>query len=175
MTVPRPTRLVLLGTLALTAGVVVLFGALLARGEPIRARFAGSFLLVLLLLFALRVVGQILVILRAPAWLPPMESGQWNLMPYRLLLPIQLAFLGLMTWLVAGFLAERGVAVEPRPTWGWFLIVVSGIYAGAMAGRYVVRMRRRADQRWLGGTIPIFFHWVLASFLFVLGSYHASH
>lgn len=175
MTVPPPTRLALLGTLALTAGVAVLFVALLTRGEPIGAQLAGSFLLVLLLLFALRVVGQILVVLRAPTWLPPMESGQWNLMPYRFLLPIQLAFVSFMAWLVVSFLAERGVAVEPRPTLGWFLIGFSGIYAGAMAVRYAVRMRRRSDQRWLGGTIPIFFHWVLASFLLVLGSYHASH
>jgi hypothetical protein len=175
VTVPPPTRLALLGTLALTAGVAVLFVALLARGEPIGAQLAGAFLLVLLLLFALRVVGQILVVLRAPTWLPPMESGQWNLMPYRFLLPIQLAFLGVMAWLVVSFLGERGIAIEPRSTLGWFLIGFSGIYAGAMAVRYAVRMRRRADQRWLGGAIPIFFHWVLASFLFVLGSYHASH
>jgi uncharacterized protein len=175
MTVPPPTRLALLGTLALIAGVAALFVALLARGEPIGAQLAGSFLLVLSLLFALRVVGQVLVVLRAPEWLPPMESGQWNLMPYRFLLPIQLAFLGVMAWLVGSFLAEKGVAVEPRPTFGWVLIAVSGVYAGAMAIRYVVRMRRRTDQRWLGGTIPIFFHWVLASFLYVLGSFHASH
>jgi hypothetical protein len=32
-------------------------------------------------------------------------------------------------------------------------------------------MARRPDQRWLGGTIPIVFHIVLASWLFVLGSY----
>jgi hypothetical protein len=175
VTVPPPTRLALLGTLALTAGVAVLFVALLPRGEPIGAKLAGSFLLVLSLLFALRVGGQIVVVLRAPEWLPPMESGQWNLMPYRFLLPIQLAFLAVMAWLVVSFLAEKGVAVEPRPAFGWFLIGFSGIYAGAMAVRYAVRMRRRAEQRWLGGTIPIFFHWVLASFLYVLGSYHASH
>jgi len=175
MTVPPPTRLVLLGTLALTAGISVLFVALHARGEPIDAQLAGSFLLVLSLLFALRVVGQILVVLRAPAWLPRMESGHWNLMPYRLLFPIQLAFLGVMAWLVVSLLAEQGVAAEPRPSFGWFLIGASVLYAGAMAVRYVVRMRRRTDQRWLGGTIPIFFHWVLAAFLYVLGSYHVSH
>jgi uncharacterized protein len=175
MTVPKPTRLVLLGTVAFTAGVAVLFVALLARGQPLGAQLTGSFLLVLSLLFAVRVVGQLVVILRAPEWLPPMESGQWNLMPYRLLLPIQLVFLAVMAWLAVSFLAEKGVAAEPRPALGWFLIAASGIYAGAMAVRYVVRMRRRTDQRWLGGTIPIFFHWVLASFLYVLGSYHASH
>jgi hypothetical protein len=44
-----------------------------------------------------------------------------------------------------------------------------------MAVRYVVRMTRRPEQRWFGGTIPIFFHWVLAAYLFVVGLFHASH
>jgi hypothetical protein len=33
-------------------------------------------------------------------------------------------------------------------------------------------MRRRPDQRWFGGTIPIVFHWVLAAFLLVYGVYN---
>ena len=56
---------------------------------------------------------------------------------------------------------------------GRFLIVFSGVYALAMAIRYVVRMSRQPDQRWFGGTIPIVFHFVLASYLYVLGSVYA--
>jgi hypothetical protein len=175
VSVPRPTGLVLVGTLALTLGIATLQLVLLVRGEPIGARFAGSFLLVLALLFAARVLGQVLVVLRAPAWLPPMESGQWNLMPYRVLLPIQALFLVVMAWLVSSLLIDGGVAADPRPLLGWVVIGLSAVYAGGMLVRYVVRMRRRPDQRWLGGTIPIFFHWVLATFLLVFGSYHASH
>ena len=52
------------------------------------------------------------------------------------------------------------------------MLAVSGVYAGAMLVRYVVRMRRRRDQRWFGGTIPIVFHWVLAAFLLVYGVYN---
>lgn len=37
--------------------------------------------------------------------------------------------------------------------------------------RYVIRMLRRPDQRWFGGTIPIFFHIVIASYLFVFSIY----
>jgi hypothetical protein len=44
-----------------------------------------------------------------------------------------------------------------------------------MAVRYAVRMTRRPEQRWFGGTIPIVFHWVLASVVFVYGSFHASY
>ena len=44
-----------------------------------------------------------------------------------------------------------------------------------MAARYVVRMARRSEQRWFGGTIPIVFHFVLAAYLTVFGAYHVSY
>ncbi|MGD8631902.1 MAG: hypothetical protein PVG72_14390, partial [Gammaproteobacteria bacterium] len=56
---------------------------------------------------------------------------------------------------------------------GGFLIAFSAVYALAMPVRYVVRMYRRPDERWFGGTIPMVFHLVLASYLYVLGSFHA--
>jgi hypothetical protein len=40
--------------------------------------------------------------------------------------------------------------------------------------RYIVRMWRRPDQRWLGGTIPIVFHSIVAAFLWIVGRYHLS-
>jgi hypothetical protein len=47
------------------------------------------------------------------------------------------------------------------------------VYSAVMALRYCIRMARRPSARWLGGTIPIVFHCVLAAFLFVLGASHA--
>jgi uncharacterized protein len=173
MSTPAPTKAVLSATVA---SVVVALAVFLAAREPeIDARFAGWFLLLFALLFAVRVAGQLVVVLHAPRWLPSTESGQWNLMPYRLLLPIQLVFLAVMAWLVTSFLAEAGLPTEPARAFGWFVIAVSAVYAAVMVIRYVVRMRRRPEQRWFGGAIPIVFHWVLAAFLFVFGSYHASH
>jgi hypothetical protein len=140
------------------------------RRDELDARTAARYLLLFTLLFLLRVVGQIVVALRAPRWLPPME--QWNLLPYRLLLPIQLGFLAVMASIV------YAVAIDAAPssasTFGRFLIGLSVVYAGAMAVRYVVRMRRRPDQRWFGGAIPIVFHLVLAAFLLAWGRYYVS-
>jgi uncharacterized protein len=173
VSVPAPTKVALSATLAIVVVALVVF---LGAAEPeVEPRFAGWFLLVFTLLFAARVAGQLVVVLRAPRWLPRMESGQWNLMPYRLLLPIQVVFLAVMGWLVASFLAETGPPTEPEPALGRFVIGFSAVYAGAMVVRYIVRMRRRPGERWFGGAIPIVFHWVLAGFLFVFGSYHASH
>ena len=50
------------------------------------------------------------------------------------------------------------------------LVWCSFAYWAAMGVRYARRMLAQPDQRWFGGAIPIVFHCVLASFLFVLGS-----
>jgi len=51
------------------------------------------------------------------------------------------------------------------------LIIVGWIDALTMVARYVIRMARHPEARWVGRTIPIVFHIVLAGWLFVLGSY----
>lgn len=168
---PRPTKIVLVATLALTAA---------AFGSVVAAQLDGTLdtadlapvLWLLTALFAVRVAGQVLVALRSPSWLPPMHD--WNLVPYRLLLPVQLVILAVMTWIDASFSASSGPPVERTDVLGWALIAFSAVYAGAMVGRYVVRMRRRPEERWFGGTIPIVFHLVLATYLYALGSFHVS-
>jgi hypothetical protein len=123
-------------------------------------------------LFAVRVVGQMVVALRGPSWLPPMN--EWNLVPYRVLLPTQLVILGVMTGIDVSFSAASGPPGDRVDAFGWLLIGFSALYAGAMAVRYVVRMQKRPAARWFGGTIPIVFHLVLATYLYALGSFYAS-
>lgn len=166
---PRVTKLLLVAVLAL-ACVATAWDLLAA--SPDDPRSAGLVLLLLTVLFLARVSGQLAVALSEPAWLPPMS--QWHLLPYRYLLPIQLVFLGVMGTVCTAFLrgTEDGVLTTPRLAVGAAVVTLSGVYAGAMAVRYVVRMRRRTDQRWFGGTIPIVFHWVLAAFLLVYGTYN---
>jgi len=120
-------------------------------------------------LFVLRVAGQVLVAIRPRRWLPPME--QWNLVPYPVLLPIQLVFIAVMLWIDMSFTSNAGIATTANADFGNFLIAFSIVYAMSMVIRYAVRMRRRPEQRWFGGTIPIVFHIVLASYLFVLGDF----
>jgi hypothetical protein len=99
---------------------------------------------------------------------------QWNLMPYRLLVPIQLLFLAVMASIVVGLAREDGRLAEQSVAFGRFLVGLSLAYAATMAVRYAVRMRRRPTERWFGGAIPIVFHVVLAAFLFTWGWYHVS-
>jgi uncharacterized protein len=169
---PPATNAILAATLVVTVAAVAEF---LRRtgADEVDPQVAGAFLALFTGLFALRVVGQIAVLLAAPRWLPPMD--RWNLLPYRFLLPIQLAFLAVMSWIWIGLLAERGVVAEPHRGFRLFAIGVSVVYAGSMVARYAVRMRRRPGERWFGGAIPIVFHVVLAAFVFTFGTFHASY
>jgi hypothetical protein len=74
-------------------------------------------------------------------------------------------WLGVMSWLAAH---EPSAA----PTLGRLLVELAFLYWAAIGARYAIRMIRRPDARWLGGTIPIVFHWVLAAFVFALGTAH---
>ena len=50
----------------------------------------------------------------------------------------------------------------------WFAL----IYFIVMLSRYVITMVLFPERRWFGHAIPIFFHWVLAGYLFVWSRYH---
>ncbi len=128
---------------------------------------------VLAFAFLGRVVGQVVVGLFAPAWLPSMEEWYSGLLPYPILLPIQVVILGVQAriswdlWRGTGFFARR------HPRLGVGLRRFSYVYFAVMVLRYVLTMALLPERRWLGGTIPIFFHWVLAAYLFVWSRNHS--
>ncbi len=125
-------------------------------------------------LLVLRVVGQLVVVIRAPRWLPPMEQWQSGLLPYPVLLAGQIVVLTIMVWISIDALRGDGIFIDPqRPDMGRGIIWFSYLYFGGMIVRYIIRMWRRPDQRWFGGTIPIIFHSFVAAFLFTFGHYHA--
>ena len=110
---PSRTKAALVATLAITgASLAEIRAQYVPRPQSIRSSRPGSSGCSLPL-FLLRVVGQLYVRLRRPAWLPPTE--EWNLTPYRLLLPAQIVILGLMAWLDVAFSLGEGEPVEPRP------------------------------------------------------------
>ena len=128
----------------------------------------------LLALFMLRVLGQVIVVLFAPPWLPPMSEWYSGLLPYPLLLPAQVLIIALMVWICLSLSRGRGWWAQPKPRLGRGLLVFGVLYAAAMAVRYVVRMWLVPEARWFGGTIPIIFHFVLATFVLVVAHHHRS-
>jgi len=70
------------------------------------------------------------------------------------------------------FTHGEGFFVRSRPVFGRSVLIFGYLYLAAMIVRYVIRMNLYPEVRWFGGTIPILFHWVLASFIIVFGQYH---
>jgi hypothetical protein len=169
---PRPTKALLTATVVATiAGVIGFTRA--RQSSAIDPQLAAGYLWFYSALFLVRVAGQLFARTGRPAWLPPDE--EWNLTPYRFLLPAQLSILGLMAWINIDLSRGAGFWAKPKPNFGQAVVWFAYAYAATMLARYFVRMKRRPEQRWFGGAIPIVFHWVLASYLWVLGSFHASY
>ena len=129
-------------------------------------------LLFLLLLFCLRVLGQALVAFFGATFLPPMEEWFSGVLPYPGLLSCQILIIFLYGKVCLDFFRGHGYFVIPRPRLGIILLRFGALYLGVMLIRYAIRMGLYPHERWTGGSIPIYFHWVLASFLLGLGSYH---
>jgi hypothetical protein len=122
--------------------------------------------------FFLRVLGQALVAIGWAGFLPPMEEWYSGLVPYPPLLTIQVVILALQTAISRDIWKDAGIFAGRRPALGRSLQWFSYVYSAVMLVRYVVTMAAYAERRWLSGTIPIFFHWVLAAYLFTLGRYY---
>lgn len=119
-----------------------------------------------------RVVGQVVVAFLAPGWLPPMEEWYSGLLPYSVLLPIQAAILAVQARISWDLWRGRGFFAQRHPRFGVGLRRFSYLYFAVMALRYVITMALFPENRWFRGTIPIFFHWVLAAYLFVWSRSH---
>ncbi|MFN8526344.1 MAG: hypothetical protein U0821_24865 [Chloroflexota bacterium] len=120
----------------------------------------------LLGLFVLRVVGQVIVVVWEPAWLPPNHEWMSGLMPYPLLLPSQLLLIALLAAIARDATRQSGWFNGPAPRTGRALRWFGYLYAGSMVARYILTMALLPERRWLGGTIPIWFHLVLAAFVY---------
>ena len=119
----------------------------------------------LLALFALRVLGQVLVAAGLAPFLPPMDEWQSGLLPYPLLLASQMLILAVLGAACVQFTRGTGYVVERRAWLGTPLWIAGWFYAITMVVRYAL-LRRDA--------IPVVFHIVLASFMLVVARHHRS-
>jgi hypothetical protein len=131
-----------------------------------------AILWLLLTLFVLRVAGQALVAFLDVRFLPPMGDWYSGLMPYRYLLPAQLLIIVLLAKVSLDFSRGGGFFMTPRPLFARGVLYFGCVYLAGMVLRYPLTMWLRPELRWFGGTIPIFFHWVLACYAILFGLYH---
>lgn len=117
---------------------------------------------VLLLLFIGRVGGQLWVYLYPPSFLPPMEKWYSGLMPYYLLLPSQILITLLYSKIAFDISLETGFFGKQKPRMGLWFRNFGIIYLSAMILRFFLQ----------GISIMVVFHWVLASFIILVGLFH---
>jgi hypothetical protein len=124
-------------------------------------------------LFCLRVAGQALVYFLGIGFLPPMERWHSGLLPYPVLLTAQIALIAILLKIVWDVSRGAGFFADLQPRTGRILKILAYVYASAMVVRYAVTMILHPEYLWFTGTIPIWFHFVLAAFLFTLGKFNA--
>lgn len=113
------------------------------------------------------------MVLFGPSWLPPMDQWYSGLIPYPVLLPIQLVLIGFMSWINYEVSQGRGPFRPYSRNIGTWLTRFSYVYFGGMALRYGLTMWTFPERRWFGeGTIPIVFHFVLAGYVFTLARFY---
>lgn len=104
-----------------------------------------------------------------------MEEWFSGALAYPWLLASQVLIILLYAKIALDFTRGRGFFVHPVRRLGNGLLLFGAVYLGVMVIRYVIRMSLYPHERWTGGSIPIFFHWVLASFLLTLARYHRQY
>jgi hypothetical protein len=124
------------------------------------ASFSAVILGVLTAAFGARVSGQALVAFLGVPWLPPMDAWFSELLPYPVLLPVQLIILTALAWIDHDLWRGRGFFAGARPGAGRALQWFACVYALSMLVRLAITRSH---------PIPIVFHWVLAAYLFTLG------
>jgi hypothetical protein len=127
---------------------------------------------ILLVIFILRVIGQILVVLNLGDFLPPMEEWQSGILSYPYLLISQIAIIIFYGKICLDFSKGKGFFSMPHKKLGKGFLIFGAIYLVAMLLRYILYMILHPGARWFGGTIPIFVHCVLATFLILVGNFH---
>jgi hypothetical protein len=130
-------------------------------------------LLALLFLFCLRVIGQMLVAFLHVSFLPPMTEWFSGLLPYPELLVSQFLIILLFSKVCSDFHRGAGYFVERSLRFSRNLGIFGYVYFSGMIVRYMLRMSLYPNQRWFGGTIPIVFHCVLATFILLVAHFNS--
>lgn len=133
------------------------------------AKAYAPWLWLLLALFCFRVVAQLAALAGVPSFLPSFEAWHSGVVPYWLLLSVQVLIIIVLAWTAWRF--TRG-DVRARPGLGWWLVGFGSIYFAVMLVRLALGLTVYTSHPWFGKLLPTLFHLVLASFLLVVGCFH---
>ena len=114
--------------------------------------------------FAARVIMQPLAAKWEVRALPSFDAWHSDVVPYSVLLCLQLTTLLLMI---------LGVQVLPRigrkRLTGWIVVGIGWLYSGLMVGRTIVGSFNLNNHSWFDGAVPTAFHFVLVFYIVTMG------
>jgi hypothetical protein len=116
-------------------------------------------------LFLARVLGQIEVLLLAPPWLPPFSAWESGLIPYPVLLPLQILLIAWMAAIASDHSRGGGRMWIESPRLRKRLNAFAAAYASVMLLRLAVTAALSPHSVADRGLIPILAHWDLAGFV----------
>lgn len=119
-------------------------------------------------LFALRVLAQLVQAVYEAPFLPPFEAWQGSGLPYPVLLGSQAVILALI---VLALWKVRKGDIIPRPWQYLGCFALGGVYLSVMAFRLVAGLTFLAENEWFASSIPALFHVILASLILIFGHY----
>ena len=122
-------------------------------------------------LFLFRVVAQPLTLFYDTPFLPPFDHWHSGALPYYALLSCQIIILTLLIRVVLGMANGR---ITPIGRLGAFLFPLGVIHFVAMVIRLALGLTELSNHHWFTRHIPTFFHLVLATFVLLLGKFHAA-
>lgn len=120
--------------------------------------------------FLSRVQGQIMVGIYTPPWLPEWKEWYSGLLPYPWLVLSQLLLLMFMAVVNSDQTREGSQFQVTSDKTRGRLRLFAHLYVLAMVVRYVNRMIFVPEARWFGGTLPIWFHFGLAAWIYTIAT-----
>ena len=133
-------------------------------------------LVFLSLLFCFRVFAHLAIVLIGEIeGLPPQSEWLSGALPYKYLLITQIVIIFLLFKVCLDFIKHSGFFFSPNKYIAKLVLPLGITYFAIMVIRYTIRMSLYPQERWLGGSIPVFFHVVLAVFLILLAYYHINN
>lgn len=135
------------------------------------AQSLAPWLWLLLGLFCFRVVGQLLVSYVDVPLLPAFEQWHGAVLPYGLLVACQVLII--LVFARTAYAFTKG-SVRPNRRLGIALLAFGALYFTGMSVRLVLGVTVFAHEPWFSQQLPTVFHLVLASFVLLVGSLHAS-
>lgn len=147
------------------SGAAAVKNAAMVPARPDRRRRIALWLC--LSLFVVRVLGQIEVVLLSPAWLPPVGAWESGLIPYSVLLPLQILLIAWMAVVASDHWRGSGYFWVARVTTRRRLKIMALAYFAIMLLRLLITAAIPPHTLFERGLIPIIAHWDLAAFVYL--------